>query len=84
MRNCPECNSPYIVKDVIALDRGDHNAGFSLTVAVDENPDAWVFKSRNYSETRAEVCGHCGYIQFFALDPALLWTAYQNRQQGGS
>lgn len=79
MRNCPECKSPYIVKDAIALDRGDHNAGFILTVATDEKPEAWLFKSRSFSETRAQVCGSCGYIQFFATDPGLLWQAYQNR-----
>jgi hypothetical protein len=49
-------------------------------VAVDESPDAFIFKKRVFSEVDADVCGECGFIQFYAKDPEALWTAYQNQE----
>jgi predicted Zn-ribbon and HTH transcriptional regulator len=80
MKSCPECNSQKIINDVIVLERGDGNANYVLRVAVDEKPEALIFKQRNYSNVRAQVCADCGYIRFFAEFPDTLWSAYQNQQ----
>ncbi|MBS1796588.1 MAG: hypothetical protein JSS81_22335 [Acidobacteria bacterium] len=79
MKKCPECNSDKIVKNVIVIDRGDHNSTHFLRVAVDEEPDALIFKHRSYSDVRAEVCAFCGYVGFYAENPQILWTAYQKQ-----
>ena len=80
MKNCPDCNSQKIIKSAKALDRGDANGNHIMQIAVDEKPDALIFKQRNYSTIKAEVCGDCGFIQFYAENPNLLWMAYQNQQ----
>lgn len=80
MKNCPECNSQKIIKDAKAIDRGDYNAANIMRLAVDEEPDALVFKRRNYSDITAEVCADCGYVAFYAADPQTLWEAYQNQR----
>jgi hypothetical protein len=77
MKSCPDCNSQKIVKDVIVLDKGDGSVNYRMQIAVDEKPDALIFKQRNYSEIDADVCADCGYIQFYAGNPKILWDAYQ-------
>lgn len=80
MKNCLECGSQRIIQDVKALDYND-GAYYDLKVGVDENPEAFFFKNRNFSDIKAKVCADCGYIHFFALNPELLWQAYQNSEK---
>jgi hypothetical protein len=80
MEKCPNCNSEKIIQNAKAIDRGDSNANLIFRVAVDESPDAFIFKKRVFSEVDADVCGECGFIQFYAKDPEALWTAYQNQE----
>jgi hypothetical protein len=80
MKKCPDCNSEKIIKNAKTLDRGDYNAALTASIAVEEYPDAVIFKNPVYSETDADVCGECGFIQFYAKDPETLWAAYQNRE----
>lgn len=77
MKRCPECNSDKIITDAIASNEGD---GGKLRISVDEKPGNLIIKSRKYSDTFTQVCGYCGYIQLFAKDPNLLWSAYQNQK----
>ncbi|CAN5283706.1 hypothetical protein BH20ACI1_BH20ACI1_28310 [soil metagenome] len=81
MKSCPECNSQKIIKDVKPLDSTDDGSSQSMWVSVDKKPDALIFKHRNYSTLKAHVCADCGLVQFYAEDPKMLWTAYQNRQK---
>ena len=80
MKKCPDCNSEKVIQNAKAIDLGESNANLSLSVAVDESPEAFIFKKRVYSEVDADVCGECGFIQFYAKDPKSLWTAYQNQE----
>ncbi len=80
MKNCLECGSERIIPDVKALDYND-GSYYDLRIAVDQNPGAFIFKNRNYSDVKAKVCADCGYIHFFAENPENLWYAYQNRQK---
>jgi len=80
MKKCPDCNSEKIIKNAKAIDRGEGNVSMDLSVAVDEFPDALIFKQRIYSELDADVCGECGFIQFYAKNPELLWDAYQKQE----
>ena len=81
MKNCPECNSQKIIVNAKAVDLGDYNSLNDMKVAVEEKPDALIFKQRIYSTVKAHVCADCGFIQFYAEDPKTLWAAYQNRQK---
>jgi hypothetical protein len=79
MKKCPDCHSEKIIKNAKAIDRGGNNVNLDLSVAVDEFPDAFMFKERSYSAVVVDVCGECGFLQFYAKDPKALWTAYQNQ-----
>jgi len=80
MKKCPDCNSEKIIKNAKAIDRGEGNVSMDFSVAVDEFPEAYVFKHRISSAVDADVCGECGFIQFYAKNPELLWDAYQNQE----
>lgn len=77
MKNCPKCNSDKIVPNAMVLDTGQSAQGF-LQIAIDENPDALIFKTRTKGGVRVVVCGDCGFIEFYAKSPQMLYRAYQN------
>ena len=79
MKSCPECNSQKIIEDAKAIDRGDYNATQDMQIAIDEEPNALIFKQRIFSSVKADVCADCGLVQFYAKEPKMLWAAYQNR-----
>jgi predicted RNA-binding Zn-ribbon protein involved in translation (DUF1610 family) len=76
MKKCPECSSEKIVKDAFT----STVEGGKLSIAVDEHPNNLIMKSRKLSAVSVQVCGECGFVQFFAKFPAILWSAYQNQQ----
>jgi hypothetical protein len=80
MKNCPECNSENIILDAKAIDRGDSNVNLGFQVAIDGDPDAFIFKQTTYSTVNVNICGDCGYIRFYAANLQALWDADQNRQ----
>lgn len=80
MKKCLECKSERIIKDALALDRSSSESHYVMWVAIDEKPDALMFKNRIYSDVKADVCGDCGFIQYYAKDPERLWLAYQKRK----
>ena len=52
-----------IIADAQALDRGDANAKYELSVATFRKPDAVIFKQRQTSTVSAWVCERCGYVE---------------------
>jgi ferredoxin-like protein FixX len=80
MKNCLECGSQRIIPNVKALDYND-GAYYDLKISVDENPQAFIFKNRNYSDVKAKVCADCGFIHFFAGNPEILWSTYQKSRK---
>ena len=53
-----------IIADAQALDRGDGNAKYELSVATFRKPDAVIFKQRQTSTVSAWVCEQCGEPYF--------------------
>lgn len=82
MKKCPECSSEKIVKDAILKSMGEHYATVPVSAVVYGDPDALILKQAVKSEIRIEVCGDCGFIQAYAMDPRQLWATYQSRQSG--
>lgn len=72
---CPHCGSDKIVANAKMLDLGQYSGG-KLQIAVDENPEALLFKHRVAQVVNARVCGDCGVIQLVAENPGLLYQAY--------
>ena len=81
MKNCPECGSENSILNAIAIDRGADNTNMGFKVAIDEDPDAFIFKQRTYSEVDVNICGECGHIRFYARDLQSLLVASQNRKK---
>ncbi|MBX3267924.1 MAG: hypothetical protein KF831_14595 [Acidobacteria bacterium] len=79
MKECPECSSDKIIRDVKLVDYGDSNARYNQNALVYEKPDALIFKTAVKTELRAEACGECGFIQSYLVDPKRLWFAYTSR-----
>lgn len=69
---CPKCDSTHIITDAKAIDRGDGNAQWDLSVAVFRKPEALLFKGQETSTISAWVCGSCGFIEFYADAPSVL------------
>lgn len=82
MKNCLECGSLNIIKNAQVFDRGDGDGKRDFEVYFDIKPDALIFKERTYHKIKAEICGDCGYVHFFVVNPATLWQTYQKQQKG--
>jgi predicted nucleic-acid-binding Zn-ribbon protein len=67
---CPKCASTRIIADAKAVDRGDGNAEFDMTLATFGKPEAILFKEKRKTTVSAWVCSSCGYVEFYA-DQAL-------------
>lgn len=78
-QTCAKCHSEKIIPDATVIDRGDYSVEDEFSVAVDEKPDALMFKKRMRSDVGATVCGDCGYVEFYAKEPQNLYAAYQNK-----
>lgn len=84
MKNCLECGSEKIIKNAHVFDRGDGDSKHSFEVYIDESPEAFIFKDRNYDSIRAEICGDCGFVHFFANNPKFLYELSQKLQKNVS
>ena len=79
MKKCPECDSENIIEHARLSSRGE-SCGTPL-IAVDEKPYAAFFRKTSSSDISIKVCGDCGFIRFYAFNPNVLWTAYQNQKK---
>ena len=84
MKKCPDCSSEKIIQNAKAVDSSENYINTDFRVAVEEHPNAFVFKQRIYSVVDADVCGECGFVQFYAKNPETLWIAYQNQKKNVS
>lgn len=75
-KECIKCGSNKIIPNAKVLDRGHLNVPSDLTVSVDQNPNALIFKDRIYSGVFAKICGECGFLEFYAKDPKALYEAH--------
>ena len=80
MKKCSECKSEKIIKNANVWET-DHSSDKPLNVAIDQSPNAFIFKERNYSTVRADVCADCGFIKLYATQPKFLWEAYLRQQE---
>jgi hypothetical protein len=81
MEICPKCESDKIISDARVLDHAHYSSDVGLHVAVDENPTAWIMKDTETSKVSAQICGNCGYVELYALDPDALYQAFLASKQ---
>ena len=66
---CPKCGCADIAGDAKAIDRGDGNSRYEMSVATFRKPNAFIFKGKLETPVSAWVCSACGYIEFYADYP---------------
>ena len=76
---CLKCGSGAMIPGVRVVDRGDGDVRKTTEVGLATKPDAVLFKGEVRVETRAVVCGDCGFVELYATDPAALWDAHVDR-----
>ena len=74
---CTKCGCIEIVHRVMVAhdgQRGEANVGLRL----DADPTAMFLKKSVRSIFHAEVCSACGYVEFYAHNPAELLAAFRD------
>jgi len=69
---CPKCGSRDIIADAKAIDRGDGNTQYEMSVATFQKPDALIFKGKQKTTVSAWVCAACSYVEFYADSPSTI------------
>jgi hypothetical protein len=77
---CLKCDSLDIIQDWPMVEHGHYNGELGLTIKVAAKPQAFIFKGAVESDLRGWICGQCGYIEWYAAQPADLLAAYRKRQ----
>lgn len=66
---------------VRVLDRGDSNIGVGdLGVLVYEDPKALLFKGAQKGTLYAQICGECGFAEFYLENPQELYAVYPSKK----
>ena len=73
---CPKCASHNIIAGAKAIDCSGEWGTIErdLSLATFLNPKALLFKGKQKTALSACVCTDCGYVEFYASDPAALKT----------
>lgn len=66
MKLCPKCNSDEIISQ-LSVRGGEGHPSYVSVIEPDpeKKPFVWIPKSEQ-SHFRADVCGACGYTEFYA------------------
>ena len=73
-----------MIPDVRVRDFGHYNSTTALSVEVDENPEALLFKETFEAALSARVCGDCGYAELYVANPRELYAAHERSKQSRS
>jgi len=72
---CPKCGSDVLIEGVRMIDMADYNIPLDLTVRVETNPGAMLFKNAVSDKVEVKVCGGCGFMEMYAQSPQRLLAA---------
>lgn len=72
---CQKCGSTKIIPNVQIFDQGQYS-DTQLKVAINEHPDAWIFKGTHLGVLRAWICGECGHTAIYLDNPQELYAKY--------
>ena len=78
---CSKCGSDRVIPAVRVLDRNGEYPDRGLSVRLDRNPDALIFKGSEVVELKGRVCCRCGVVEMYAVDAESLWTAYEAQKR---
>jgi len=69
-----------MMEDIQVFDQGQNSDG-KLKMIVAEKPDAMLFKQNKLHAIRANVCGECGFAEFFVDTPRELYESYRKSRR---
>lgn len=78
---CPKCGSRIEIDGLRIIDRAESNIPLDLTVRVERNPGALLFKGAVSSKVEARACGGCGFLELYAKDTTALVRASRSRKK---
>ena len=73
---CSKCGSEKIIPSAPLLDTGQNASGQLQALVGFNKPQAWIMKGPIVATMKANICGECGFMEFYANDPAALYKAY--------
>ncbi len=71
---CEKCGSKRVMDKVSVIDRNGDYQDRSLSIKIDKNPGALLFKGAATSDLFARVCADCGFVELYAAEPSRLWS----------
>ena len=80
-RPCPRCGSSKIIPNANILGRIGYSDG-RISIVVDGDPDALIFKDRLYDQFTADICGDCGHVELTAAHPEEFYEHYLHSSSG--
>ncbi len=72
---CPACGSHHLIPERPIIDQGQVMR--DLSIHIDGDPYALLFRKTAMSKLQAWICSECGYVSLFVSDPDKLYDAYQ-------
>lgn len=76
---CVQCGSTTIIPDVSLRDEGAY-AALNHQIVIEGNPTAIFRREPIAVQTRAYICGTCGYVALFVESAHRLYETYQHAQ----
>jgi hypothetical protein len=67
-KECPNCGAFDWIADIRVIDRVKESQQESLTLEIDTNPNALIFRGPRQFPLSAQVCTQCGFTQLFVDD----------------
>lgn len=77
---CGKCGSRRVIpnaKVLSCVDRPD----LGLMAVIARKPQAAFFRGEAQTKLIARICGDCGYTEFFADEPGVLFDAHHEAQR---
>lgn len=78
-QTCAKCGSDQVIPNVLVMDQGQYSSG-TLSLHIEADPTAFLFKGGKSIPLRAHVCGGCGYTELYATKPGELVELYRSAQ----
>jgi predicted RNA-binding Zn-ribbon protein involved in translation (DUF1610 family) len=78
---CLNCGATTIIPDVSLRDDSGAYGASNHQVIIECNPTAIFKREPVFAQTRAYICGTCGYVALFVEAPGKLYAGYREAQE---
>jgi predicted nucleic-acid-binding Zn-ribbon protein len=71
---CLKCGSDKIIPGGQVLD-GAYKE--QVLISIETEPNALIFHNKTVSPTFVNICGTCGFLEWYASNPEKLWNSFE-------